>query len=107
MGWRTVFLVEYFGPILIHGLFYYLGPRISIPYFYADAERAPATDIQRLLFVLFQIHFVKRELETAFLHKFAANTMPAFNIFRNSAFYWLVGGEEEGRGQKDTREPGR
>lgn len=41
---------------------------------------------------MFIAHFVKRELETAFLHRFSAATMPAFNIVKNSAFYWLTAG---------------
>lgn len=48
--------------------------------------------MQWLLFALFQLHFLKREYETIFVHKFSANTMPARNIFRNSAFYWFMAG---------------
>jgi very-long-chain enoyl-CoA reductase len=50
------------------------------------------TQVQWLLCALFHLHFLKREFETIFIHKFSANTMPARNIVRNSAFYWLMAG---------------
>lgn len=97
IAWRTVFVVEYAGPLLIHVLFYFLRP--SIPFLPASWSSGitvdgtgSLTDVQTVTFVLFALHFFKRELETIFLHRFAANTMPAFNIFRNSAFYWLLAG---------------
>ncbi|KAI5307468.1 3-oxo-5a-steroid 4- dehydrogenase, partial [Ascosphaera atra] len=33
-----------------------------------------------------------RELETIYIHQFSLATMPARNIFRNSAHYWLLSG---------------
>ncbi|KUI61435.1 Very-long-chain enoyl-CoA reductase [Cytospora mali] len=94
MAWRTVFLVEYLGPILFHALFYTIRPQLAKidPYFYKDADKIPVTIVQTICFYMFTAHFVKRELETAFLHKFSASTMPAFNIFRNSFFYWFFAG---------------
>lgn len=92
VAWRTVFMIEYVGPILIHALFYYLRPHISIPWIYEKTNKTAMSKIQTVCFALYQLHFWKRELETMFLHVFAANTMPAWNIFRNSFYYWATSG---------------
>ncbi|KYK61212.1 steroid alpha reductase family protein [Drechmeria coniospora] len=86
IAWRTVFLVEYLGPILVHALVV-----AARPYLYAAGD-GPMSFSQWLSFGMIIGHFVKRELETLFVHKFSANTMPAFNIFKNSFFYWAFSG---------------
>lgn len=87
IAWRTVFLIEYLGPLLIHPLFYF-----GRPYIYGKAASGPPSDLQTLSCLLITLHFLKRELETLFVHRFSAATMPAFNIFKNSAHYWLLSG---------------
>ena len=52
----------------------------------------PPSDLQALTCLLLTIHFLKRELETIFVHRFSLATMPATYIFRNSAHYWILGG---------------
>jgi very-long-chain enoyl-CoA reductase len=47
---------------------------------------------QQAAFAMIMAHFVKRELEVLFVHKFSANTMPAAFIVRNSMFYWMFAG---------------
>jgi 3-oxo-5-alpha-steroid 4-dehydrogenase len=38
------------------------------------------------------LHFLKREFETLFIHRFSADTMPLAYIIRNSAHYWILCG---------------
>ncbi|VBB77220.1 Putative proteine similar to Synaptic glycoprotein SC2 of Homo sapiens [Podospora comata] len=96
VAWRTVFVIEYFGPILFHAFIPLIRPYLySIfpgQFKYISESATPITKVQWLLFALFHIHFLKREYETLFVHKFSANTMPARNIVRNSAFYWIMAG---------------
>jgi very-long-chain enoyl-CoA reductase len=86
ISWRTVFIVEYLGPLLIHPLVYALRP-----YVYPSASSQPS-QLQTLSCLLICLHFLKRELETMFVHRFSAATMPARNIFKNSFHYWILAG---------------
>lgn len=85
VGWRTVYLIEYVGPILIHPFFYFCQS-------FVYGEKFEHSRVQQLAFVLAMIHFIKRDLETAFVHKFSLATMPLFNLFKNSAYYWGISG---------------
>ena len=79
MAWRTVFILEYLGPLLIHPLAYF------------TLTSSPSY-LQSLSLALLTIHFLKRELETLFVHRFSAATMPASNLLKNSAHYWILAG---------------
>lgn len=86
IAWQTVFIIEYLGPLLIHPLFY-----LARPFIYKNARTEPS-QLQTLSCALLVIHFLKRELETLFVHRFSNATMPAINIFKNSGHYWGLGG---------------
>lgn len=88
LSWTSVFLIEYFGPIWIH----LAVPFVLRPYIYGDRQSPPLSSSQKLACAMIVLHFIKRELETIFVHKFSLSTMPLTNIFKNSAHYWLGSG---------------
>ncbi|OCH94816.1 hypothetical protein OBBRIDRAFT_746685 [Obba rivulosa] len=85
ISWRTVFLVEYAGPLVIHPLIYHF-PEI----FYGGPVKHSL--LQKYVYALVMLHFVKREWETVYVHRFSHGTMPLRNIFKNSAHYHLFSG---------------
>lgn len=89
IAWKTVFIIEYLGPLLIHPAILLLRPYI----FHNHGEPVPHPAIaQTLSMWLIVMHFCKREFETLFIHRFSSATMPAMNIFKNSAHYWILAG---------------
>ncbi|KAJ7280367.1 3-oxo-5-alpha-steroid 4-dehydrogenase-domain-containing protein [Mycena rebaudengoi] len=83
--WRTVFYIEYSGPLFIHPFFYFL-PRL---FYGADVQHSA---LQKSVFAMVLLHFSKRLLETMFVHRFSHATMPLFNLFKNSAHYYFLSG---------------
>ncbi|CRG92245.1 enoyl reductase [Talaromyces islandicus] len=89
LGWRFVYIIEYLGPLAIPPLFLYL----LRPYLYFNFEQlADPSQLQVLVCALLVIHFLKREFETIFIHRFSLATMPARNIFKNCGHYWALAG---------------
>lgn len=80
IGWQTVFFIEYLGPLLIHQLYRVLYAHQKLSF------------TQALGYVCVSFHFLKREYETLFVHRFSHATMPVRNLFKNSAHYWLLSG---------------
>jgi len=74
VGWKTVFVVEYLGPLLLYPLFY---ARPSLIYG-TGADKAPTTFTQDLALLSWSFHYGKRILETLFVHRFSSETMPFF-----------------------------
>ncbi|KAJ1523826.1 hypothetical protein ONE63_010384 [Megalurothrips usitatus] len=86
IGWKTVFLAEYAGPLIVYLWIYFQRPWI----FYGDAGRtAPVHQVVHIAAICYAVHYVKRLLETIFVHRFSKATMPFFNLFKNCGYYWL------------------
>lgn len=93
ISWRLVFVIEYFGPLLVHALVYYLSldPEFVSRYGSSSASSLDP-QLKRTVFFMVMGHYLKREFETLFVHKFTLATMPLFNVFKNSFHYWVLNG---------------
>ena len=84
IGWTTVFLCEYAGPLFVYLLFY-LRPTVV---YGAVAATAPISPVVHIAAGCWTLHYVKRLLETIFVHRFSHSTMPIMNLFKNCGYYW-------------------
>lgn len=87
IDYRTVFVVEYAGPLFIM-LFYTMRPSFI---FGEDASKQEFNWVAKLAIACWVLHFVKREYETFFIHKFSRPTMPLQNLYKNCTYYWAFG----------------
>jgi hypothetical protein len=85
ISWKLVFLIEYFGPILLTGLLMVFQNLIYGKTFEYGLS-------QKIGLAMCVGHYVKREFETLLVHRFSNDTMPFFNVFKNSAHYWILMG---------------
>jgi len=83
IGWSTVFLAEYAGPLLVY-LWIYQRPWV----FYGDATTTTLSSTAHIAAACWSIHYAKRLLETIFVHRFSHATMPIANLFKNCIYYW-------------------
>ncbi|CAN8061697.1 unnamed protein product [Agarophyton chilense] len=84
--WKTVFVVEYLGPLLLYPLFY-----IQPSWIYGSSYppvSPEAREVQLAALIAWTFHYAKREFETLFIHRFSHATMPLRNLFKNSSYYW-------------------
>ena len=95
IDWRLVYVVEYLGPIFIFLIFF-----LNLGW-----ENANLT--QKMAFFMAVCHFLKRVLETIFIHVFSRSTMPLKNLAINCTYYWLIFGVGVGYFlfSKDHQEP--
>lgn len=85
IGWATVFLAEYIGPIFVYLIFYISN---SCSWIYPDNDGSAHNDVQILACICYVGHYVKRVLETIFIHRFSKATMPIGNLVKNCTYYW-------------------
>lgn len=85
IGYKTVFLVEYAGPLFVYAWIY------TRPWlFYGEgAVSQPMSQVVHIAASCWILHYAKRILETLFIHRFSHATMPIKNLFRNCSYYWL------------------
>ncbi|GCC30991.1 hypothetical protein chiPu_0009445 [Chiloscyllium punctatum] len=80
-----VFLTEYAGPLFIYLLFY-----SRLPFIYEEKDEfttSPHT-VVHLAGFCHSFHYVKRLIETLFVHRFSHGTMPLRNTVKNCFYYW-------------------
>ncbi|XP_076826561.1 very-long-chain enoyl-CoA reductase isoform X2 [Brachyhypopomus gauderio] len=85
LGWTMVFMSEYVGPLLIYLLFYFRLPHI---YAHKYAFSVSPHPVVRLACACHSFHYIKRLVETVFVHRFSHGTMPLRKIIRNCVYYW-------------------
>uniref|UniRef100_A0A671ME65 Very-long-chain enoyl-CoA reductase-like n=1 Tax=Sinocyclocheilus anshuiensis TaxID=1608454 RepID=A0A671ME65_9TELE len=85
IAWGTVFLIECIGPLVIYLLFYFRLPLIYAPKYEFTASKHLVVHIAC---VCHSFHYMKRILETLFVHRFSHGTMPFRNIFKICSYYW-------------------
>eukprot|EP00921_Rhytidocystis_pertsovi_P010846 GHVQ01017473.1.p1 GENE.GHVQ01017473.1~~GHVQ01017473.1.p1 ORF type:complete len:316 (+),score=34.65 GHVQ01017473.1:248-1195(+) len=104
ISWRLVFVVEYLGPVMIFPLVYFLPTwvytwthyqigqlREGQEWLEADIYRAKGIT-QIISFTLVMFHYLKREFETLFIHRFSNATMPVVRVPLNCGHYWVLFG---------------
>ncbi|CDW57760.1 Synaptic glycoprotein SC2 [Trichuris trichiura] len=86
IGWKTVFILEYLGPLVIYPLFF-----VRFPWLYGSqyAYQYPKHVVVRLALACWTFHYAKRLYETMWVHRFSHATMPFTNLFKNCTYYWL------------------
>ncbi|KAK8792801.1 hypothetical protein WA158_004965 [Blastocystis sp. Blastoise] len=82
IGYRTVFIFEYLGPLLIMLLLSYQ------PSFIYGQITSSMSAVAKRAVLCWELHYLKRLFETFFVHKFSRGTMPLTNLFKNCTYYW-------------------
>lgn len=84
IGWSTVFLAEYAGPLFCYMITYWR----PTMFYGAGAANKPYHYAVNWAAACWTFHYVKRILETLLVHRFSHATMPLANLFKNCSYYW-------------------
>ncbi|MFQ6668887.1 hypothetical protein Gotur_034360 [Gossypium turneri] len=87
VSYRTLFFFEYLGPLVLYPIFYYF----PVYKFFGYGEDRVIHPVQTYAVYYWCFHYLKRIMETFFVHRFSHATSPLSNVFRNCAYYWLFG----------------
>ncbi|KAA6389949.1 MAG: very-long-chain enoyl-CoA reductase [Streblomastix strix] len=88
VGYRFVFVVEYLGPLSIFPIVYLL--RGIIYNFYNPGIIVGTLKHAQIIAIsLWTLHYLKRIIESIFVHSFSHDTMPLSNLAKNSGYYWI------------------
>lgn len=87
VAWGTVFLAECVGPLLMYLMFY-----LRLPFIYNPKYDLTTSKhwVVHLACMCHSFHYIKRILETLFVHRISHGTMPLRNIFKNCGYYWCA-----------------
>ncbi|KAH0948640.1 hypothetical protein HN011_001205 [Eciton burchellii] len=83
IGWKTVFLLEYAGPLVVYFWLY------QRPWLFYGTKISNFHCVANWAAVAWTLHYTKRLFETLFIHRFSHATMPLRNLFKNCSYYWL------------------
>ena len=88
INYRLVYVLEYLGPLVFSLLFF-------IRYLIVFKRNNPDKNYQfhiLLYFFMTFFHYVKRIVESIYVHIFSRTTMPLQNLYKNCAYYWGIFG---------------
>lgn len=91
VSYKAVFFFEYLGPLVVYLPFYFMRQQIYGGIFGLKGANKPMLEAQTLAMYFHSAHYIKRILETFFVHSFSHATMPIFNLVRNCGYYWTFG----------------
>lgn len=74
---RFIYFIEYFGPLVIILVYYF---------FRLTPQRANVT--QNLATLMATFHYLKRVIESIYVHQFSFNYLPFMNLIINCTYYW-------------------